>query len=276
MKKSVLRKILIAVLTAVFLVSGGFALHTFLQYEAEKTASKAVQEQFVTVEQPVIPSSVEPTLVETPEEETKKVEPETSPEPEIVLENPGITVDFSSLLAVNDDICGWLYLPNTDISYPVLQGETNNTYLHTNYEGKYAYAGCIFLDYRSAADFSQKNTIIYGHNMKSNIMFSNLDKYKNPDFVAENPNFFLLTPDGYRQYEVCQVLETEATSAVYGMTFDTDAEFQIHLDFLNQLALFPIDVDVTMEDQILTLSTCADQGEYQRLVVVGRLVGKSE
>ena len=90
---------------------------------------------------------------------------------------PPISVDFDTLKSVNPDVVGWIYIEALDnINYPVVQGDDNETYLHTTYENNYNFAGTIFVDYENSSDFSDCNTLIYGHNMKNGSMFGNLKK----------------------------------------------------------------------------------------------------
>ena len=84
------------------------------------------------------------------------------------------TVDFESLLAQGPDVKAWLELPGTVIQYPVAQGEDNSYYLKHLYDGTANKVGCLFIDYENAEDFSDNNTIIYGHNMRDGSMFSTL------------------------------------------------------------------------------------------------------
>ena len=86
-------------------------------------------------------------------------------------------VDFESLRESGPDIIGWLNLPDTVINYPVTQTDDNEYYLHHLYDGTYNKVGCLFADYENKADFSDRNTIIYGHNMRDGSMFAVLNEY---------------------------------------------------------------------------------------------------
>ena len=78
-----------------------------------------------------------------------------------------ITVDFDALQEINEDVVGWIYIPGTEVNYPVVQGDDNEYYLHRTFEKKDNFTGAIFLDYLCQPDFSSDNTILYGHNMKN-------------------------------------------------------------------------------------------------------------
>ena len=89
-----------------------------------------------------------------------------------------IDVDFAALKSVNSDVVGWIYVEALDgISYPIVQGKDNETYLHQTYEKNYNFAGTIFVDYENSPDFSDCNTLVYGHNMKNGSMFGHLKKF---------------------------------------------------------------------------------------------------
>ena len=105
-------------------------------------------------------------------------------------------MDFEGLLAVNDDIIGWIYIENTDISYPVLCGRDNQQYLFQSYEKKYLTAGSIYIDYRCSRDFTDSRTVIYGHNMHNGSMFGKLDKFTKESYMKEHPYVYILLPSG--------------------------------------------------------------------------------
>ena len=74
-------------------------------------------------------------------------------------------VDFESLQATNSDVVAWLYIPDTNVNFPVVKGPSNYTYLNLNYEGNYSISGSIFMDIACSSDFSDAETLLYGHNM---------------------------------------------------------------------------------------------------------------
>ena len=103
-------------------------------------------------------------------------------EQESVQETAPIIVDFEVLQTENKDIIAWLHCPDTKINYPVAQSEDNSYYLKHLYDGTANKVGCLFIDYENAEDFSDNNTIIYGHNMKNGSIFGTLDSYKKADY----------------------------------------------------------------------------------------------
>ncbi|MDO4400843.1 MAG: signal peptidase I, partial [Coriobacteriia bacterium] len=104
------------------------------------------------------------------------------------------SVDFAALQKKNPDVVGWIYCEGTPINYPVLKGDTNDTYLHNDYTGNYNIDGSIFVDADNTDGFIDSNTIIYGHHMNSGAMFACLEKWADQKFYDEHPVIWLLTP----------------------------------------------------------------------------------
>lgn len=129
--------------------------------------------------------------------------------PEIVLEEEE-KADFSELLAINPDVCGWVTMDNTQIDYPILQGSSNFTYINTDVYGNFALAGSIFLDSRNGRDFSDTFSLLYGHHMADSKMFGDLDLYKDPAFFRENTTGTLILPDSAFNLEVAACLLVDA------------------------------------------------------------------
>ena len=108
----------------------------------------------------------------------------------------GVRVDFDGLSEVNPQVVGWIFGPDTVISYPIVQGEDNSYYLHRLFTGESNGSGCIFLDAACAGDFSGDHSIIYGHHMKNGTMFASLGEYASQDYYESHPYFQLSTPQG--------------------------------------------------------------------------------
>lgn len=188
-----------------------------------------------------------------------------------------ISVDFADLQAAGKDVAAWLYVPGTNISYPVVQGPDNHTYERHDYTGTYAWAGSIFMDYRCASDFSGKSTVLYGHNIKNDTMFSQLSKFRDGTFTADHPNFYVITPEGQQKYEVFSVRLAEANDPIYTFSFADDAAFSNYLNLLRSDALISCEaVSVGQNDRIVLLSTCTNRVKTERLVVAGRLVSQDQ
>lgn len=263
---SIVRKALIALLAVVLIVSGGLAIKTALDYRLEAEIYQIAQDTYVSVA-PTTAVTAPTTSTATTTTDTPEVE-EIPFIPSLV---PGIVVDFDSLMGVNSDVIGWLHFEGMAISYPLVQGDDNQTYVNTAYDGRYSAAGSIFADYRVNSDFTSQNTVLYGHNMKSDTMFGELQDYRTSSFITNHPYFFILTPQGYLRYEVCYALLADATSTVYDYEFADASDFANHLSTLANRSLYATGVEVSSADRIVTLSTCTGYTDSERFVLVGRL-----
>ena len=132
-----------------------------------------------------------------------------------VPDAPPITVDFEALQAVNSDIVGWIYCADTAINYPVLYGETNDTYLRHDHEKNYNVAGSIFIEVQNSADLSDVNTILYGHHMDDGSMFAALQNWQDQAFFDAHPVIWLFTPEQNYRIVPFSAYETSAYSETY-------------------------------------------------------------
>lgn len=184
----------------------------------------------------------------------------------------GFSVDFSKLLEINSDTIGWIRFPKepSQISYPVVQGKNNSEYLKKTFSANENTLGTIFLNVDNNKDFSDRNTLIFGHRMKDGSMFRHLQDYEDKSFWEQNPYFYIYTLDGrvlkYHIYSAGQVLDT---SDSYQVTFESDEAYQSFLDMTKSTALYDTGVEVTTQSQIVTLSTCTSASDNHRFVVRG-------
>ncbi len=185
-----------------------------------------------------------------------------------------MTIDFASLQAVNTDVVGWIYVEALpDINYPVVHGTDNDFYLHRTYEKNYNFAGTIFVDYENSADFSDCNTIIYGHNMKNGSMFGQLKKFTNDSETYKKSKYFwIFTPEASYRYEIVAAYVTAVNSDTYTLFKGPGQEYQDYLSkILSYSQLTEKPEDLTIKDTIITLSTCTGDSST-RYVVQGRRV----
>ena len=151
-----------------------------------------------------------------------------------------------------------------------MKGEDNDKYLSTTFDGKKNSSGAIFMDAANARDFSDQNTFIYGHNMKNGSMFGQLRKYKAKEYYDTNPYFYIYTPDGKEvKYQIFAVCIVEDTSESYTRYYDGDEEYSNYLKYLQSVARYDTGVEVTVESKIVSLSTCTNVSETQRLLIHG-------
>ena len=187
---------------------------------------------------------------------------------------PPIEVDFDKLKSVNEDVVGWIYVDALpDISYPIVKGKDNQTYLHQTYEKNYNFAGTIFVDYENSGDFSDCNTLVYGHNMKNGSMFGHLKKFREDDKLYKLDKYFwILTPERNYRYEIISAYTTGVNSDTYTLFKGPGEEFEKYLETIKGYSEIQTDdTDLTIKDKIVTLSTCTGN-ESTRFVVQGKRV----
>ena len=187
---------------------------------------------------------------------------------------PPIEVNFDKLKSVNEDVVGWIYVDALpDISYPIVKGKDNQTYLHQTYEKNYNFAGTIFVDYENSGDFSDCNTLVYGHNMKNGSMFGHLKKFREDDRLYKQDKYFwILTPERNYRYEIISAYTTGVNSDTYTLFKGPGEEFEKYLETIKGYSEIQTDdTDLTIKDKIVTLSTCTGN-ESTRFVVQGKRV----
>lgn len=169
-------------------------------------------------------------------------------------------IDLAALREVNGDVAGWLYLPGTELSYPVLYGDDNQYYLTHTWNRRSNSGGSIFLDYRCSPDFENFNTIIYGHRMGNDSMFGVLKYYENLNFWREHPTIYLMDGAGVRAYDIFAAWKAEVTSDAYKIDPGTEQGRQDFFDFC--LGRNQLDTGITPgpDGRVLTLSTCTANG----------------
>lgn len=177
------------------------------------------------------------------------------------------------LIKINEDYKMWLEVPNTNIDYPVVQGEDNDFYLNHDFNKKESSSGAIFIDYKNNID-KDKNIIIYGHNMKNKSMFQNLMKFKDEEFWKEN-NKIILTIDGKRyEYEIFSSYISNAEDIDLKTNFKNDDEYLKYIDDIKKKSIFHRDMEIKSNDRIITLSTCSYEKDDARMIIHGRLKGE--
>lgn len=198
-----------------------------------------------------------------------ETEDETAPTEETAITAP-ISVNFDYLTETNPDIIGWLYSEDTPINLPVVQSKDNDYYLYRMIDGNWNSSGTLFADCRNARDFTDNNTVIYGHNMKNKEMFGTLANYKEQEYYEEHPVMWLLTPKGDYRIELVAGFVTSTTSKVYTHPLTGDDAYAMAQETMEK-STFSADIQLTRGDRFLCLSTCSYEFDNARYVLVGRL-----
>lgn len=203
------RKVLFLLLTVMFLGSGGLTLRQAMDYAQAE----------ISCEQARTISGIAPDEVQAPVE---LPEPELPPEDISPLQEPLeedltylLETDLSALQQVSEDVLGWICIPDTPFSYPLLQAEDNQTYLTRAWDGTPNSSGSVFLECKSSPDFSDFNTIVYGHHMKNDSIFGSLRYYRDQAYLESHPCVYIVTAGDVRRYEIFSAYETPVVSSTY-------------------------------------------------------------
>ena len=187
-----------------------------------------------------------------------------------------VDVKYDERKRINEDFVGWLYYEPLEISYPIVRGNDNDYYTEYTFENEKNSSGAIFMDFLNRKDYSDFNTIIYGHNMRNGTMFGSLKKLLNDqEIIEENPYFYIFTEDKAYMYEIFAVYITTADSKTYNL-IETEQEQSEYLDFIDQKATYRSDKEVTATDKIATLSTCHGLHSNNRTIVHGVLIAEED
>lgn len=181
-------------------------------------------------------------------------------------------IDFDALREINPDIVGWIYYEGTNINYPIVQGEDNDYYLHITFEGTWAIGGTLFVDAITEKPFEQFNTIIYGHHMQDHSMFGDIQELKDTEYVKAHPQFELITPEGKYHLRVCAFLNQPADSAIYTTNFKDPDQMQQYIDLIRGLATYVTTEEMTPDDKLVVLSTCAYEYQDARYMVICKMI----
>lgn len=185
-----------------------------------------------------------------------------------------IRVDWQELSEKNNDLAAWILIPSVDISYPVLQGEDNEYYLHRDINQEYLFAGSIFMDSYNNASFYNYNTIIYGHNMRDGSMFARLKEFSNEATLRQCPYFWILTPDADYLYKICSIHQASSGSDTFTVRFADYEEYKLWQDKMLSLSAPATGETLEYQDRVVTLSTCTEYSTV-RMTVQGKLVWKT-
>lgn len=174
-------------------------------------------------------------------------------------------VDFEKLKQKNSDAIAWIKVNGTSIEYPVVKTTNNEYYLTHSFEKSYNGAGWLFMDYKNKFDGTDNNIVIYAHNRKDGSMFGTLKNILTPDWQnnTENSIISFITENEKTEYQVFSVYKIEREDYYITTNFATDSEFQKFIDTIKSRSLKDFETQVNTNDQILTLSTCAENNKYR-------------
>lgn len=186
-------------------------------------------------------------------------------------------VDFESLWKVNSDIKGWLEIPDTDITYPVVRHDTDNTYyLNHDSEGEYSAYGSIFMENYNAEDFSDRATILYGHYSAAGDYFGALESTYSDDAQFRQCQYMkIYLPDKELTYKIFAALPHSNEHLLYYHDFSVDDDYDAFIKDITQTKTLGAVIDEEAipqnRENLLILSTCKKSDRTQRFLVIGAL-----
>ena len=251
---SILRTIILIAAIGVFVYSAWNLYTIYHGYHAANEEYSDLADSFT--------SPVKKKENESRGESTPGTEPqgETHEEPDgrlIEDAEPPVSVNWEELKAINPEIVGWIYVDAEPvINYPICQTKDDEYYLHMTFRREYLFAGSIFEECMNASDFSDVNTIVYGHNMKNGSMFGMLKQLKNQDVYDANPYFWILTPNGNYRYHIFAAFDTGAESDVYTLISAGGPEALEWEQKMQSRSEVKNSVQLSGDDNCVILSTC--------------------
>ena len=191
---------------------------------------------------------------------------------------PEKNLDWTILKETNSDIYAWIYIPNTNVDYPILQHENDDAfYLTHDIDGNKNKDGSIYSEKAyNTTDFTDFNTVLYGHNMRAKTMFATLHSFEDATFFEENRYVYIYMPDSVLVYEIFGAYKFSDKHLLANYSTISDAGKQMYLDEVfgirDMSAHFREGVEVTVDNHILTLSTCIGGQPNNRYLVQGVLI----
>ena len=199
--------------------------------------------------------------------------------PEVVIENPDTNevdtaplFDWEKLKGINGDFVGWIRLDDSTVDYPFVQGTDNEYYLRHLFDGTYNNSGCVFMDVNNNRDFSDKNTILYAHNMKNGTMFASIEKYKDASYYDGHKVIHIYTEAAtYDVYPVAGIV-TDGQDDYVRTSFNDDNDFMSYVNRFVSSSTFTSEQSIEASDRMIMLSTCNYDRNDGRYVLIGKLV----
>lgn len=179
---------------------------------------------------------------------------------------PYIMTNLSRIIEMNNKTKGWLLIPKTNISYPVLQHTDNDYYLNHDFNEKYNSAGWVFLDYRNNTNELDTNIIIYAHNRLDGSMFGTLKDTQKKEWHLNNKYLYFNTIDTMNTYEIFSVYTIHPADFKTYLNFSSHEKYQEYLNFIKNKSIFDLNVEVTTNDKIITLYTCHNNNRERNIV----------
>lgn len=253
-RSDIIRKIILVISVGVFIFAAYNLINIFLAYHKADVIYDNIQQDVLDEDS-----------------HTKVVIGEDEQEVEIPF-----TYNHQALLNINSQGIGYIYIPSIDCRLPMVQGDDNDYYLTHTFNKEYSANGCLFEDYRINGGLSASQIIIYGHNMRNGAMFGKLKNYQDYSFWNNSGNdvLYIYTGNVIKEYKIFSCYISEAISDTYTFNFPTLESMRDYAVNMKAKSMYDTGVDVSTATQVITLSTCTNDGE-QRFIVHGMYVGEA-
>ncbi len=275
------KKKIYLVLFFVFLIvaigASAYAIHYYVGLRHSEEVAEDLREQIQNSTETTQEVSLPPeTVPESSEEESTEPVPEVDYSMYADLEEEMFRlVPFDTMQEeTNKDIYAWIYIPDTNIDYPVLQHPTDDTYyLNYNIDGSKGYPGCIYTEKDNSKDFTDFNTVLYGHNMKNGTMFHDLHKFEKEDFFDDHLYVYIYLPDRTLKYTIYAAYTYDDRHLLHSYDYTEAAGREGYLDIIfgsrSLSAHIRKDMRESMDadSNIITLSTCIGGQSNNRYLV---------
>ena len=253
-RSDIIRRIILVISVGVFIFAAYNLINIFLAYHKADVIYDNIQQDVLDEDS-----------------HTKVVIGEDEQEVEIPF-----TYNHQALLNINSQGIGYIYIPSIDCRLPMVQGDDNEYYLTHTFNKEYSANGCLFEDYRINGGLSSSQIIIYGHNMRNGAMFGKLKNYQDYSFWNNSGNdvLYIYTGNVIKEYKIFSCYISEAISDTYTFNFPTLESMRDYAVNMKAKSMYDTGVDVSTATQVITLSTCTNDGE-QRFIVHGMYVGEA-
>lgn len=289
MDKQKKKKVLVSVIVVcavILLCATGYILIKSLGIFSAGNTNKKVQESFapdltagMTAPDghPLVMPSIQPQTGATGTTGATVPPTTTSGGATTIITTTNNPVDFEGLMAYNPDVYAWIYIPDTNISLPVLQSpQDDNFYLDHDVYKDYSFPGAIYSQSKNNREFTDRVTVLYGHNMNDGSMFADLHMFGDEDFFHSHPYFYVFTKDRRLTYEVVSAHDYDDRHILNSYNFTDDKVFQEWLTNAKEpRSLYSNvrdSVKLDLNSKMLVLSTCTGSGDG-RYLVQGVLIG---
>ena len=191
----------------------------------------------------------------------------------LAIEADTVKIDFKSLKEINPDTIAYIKVNGTNIDHVVVKGSDNSYYLKHNFNKEYNRAGWVFADYHNLFDETDKNIVIYGHNIRDDSMFGTLKNILDKSWQEneENLEITLITEKGQYKYQVFSTYSIIPEDYYINTIFNSEDEYSEFINTIKSRSIYDYNVEVNSSDKILTLSSCID-GTKKRVALHAKLM----